>query len=61
MAQLNEAPRLKSEEEFTNGLIDIGNRMYWMLLSPNIKADLERQAARHKREEAYGRAQQKTA
>lgn len=53
---LEEVPRLKPEEEFTNGLIDIGNRMLWMLLSEDIKGDLERQKARHEREDMYGRA-----
>lgn len=55
-AELNELPRLKPEEEFTNGLIDIGNRMLWMLMSEDIKGDLERQKARHEREALYGRA-----
>ena len=52
-----EVPRLKPEAEFTNRLIDIGNKMYWMLLSEDIKGDLERARARHEREDLYGRAE----
>lgn len=55
-----ETPRLKSEEEFQQGLDNIRNSINWFLLSEDIKGDLERQKARHEREGIYGQAETQT-
>ena len=50
---------LKPETEFRQGLDNIRNLITWFLLSEDIKGDLEKQAAMHKKEAFDGRADKK--